>query len=186
MLVLTMANNQPTSIEDFEEAYNTVMQILKHHKLDTKEAIQKDMQPAIEEAQKLFKNKQTPAHIRLRVLIFLSATTDDWNVAEGYRLDAEFLCSILLRFPSSHKNGNLEQIQKEYRERLDELKVAQEEAKRLADFAEVDEWTEELVEVWDVKEIDADESVTETVSAVDSPIKSCYPSCLLHYPKRKD
>ncbi|TIA31062.1 hypothetical protein D6C79_09516 [Aureobasidium pullulans] len=162
-----MEINQPTSIEDFEEAYITVTQILKDHKLVNKGTIKKDIQPAIEEAQKLFKNIQTPAHIRLRVLIFLSATTDDWNVAEGYRLDAEFLCSILHRFPSSHKNGNLEQIQKESRERLDELKVAQEEAKRLADFAEVNDWTEELVEVWDVKEIEADESVTETVSDIN-------------------
>ncbi|KEQ80537.1 hypothetical protein M438DRAFT_408653 [Aureobasidium pullulans EXF-150] len=162
-----MEINQPTSIEDFEEAYITVTQILKDHKLVNKETTQKDMQPAIEEAQKLFKNKQTPAHIRLRVLIFLSATTDDWNVAEGYRLDAEFLCSILHRFPSSHKKGNLEQMLTESRESLEELKVAQEEAKRLADFAEVDDWIEELVEVWDVKEIEADESVTQTVSAVD-------------------
>ncbi|THW27655.1 hypothetical protein D6D23_02658 [Aureobasidium pullulans] len=162
-----MANNQPTNIRDFEQAYEAITQILKDHKLVNKETIEKDIQLAIKEAQKLFKNKQTPAHIRLRVLIFQSATTDDWNVAEGYRLDAEFLCSILHRFPSSHKNGNLEQIQKESRERLDELKVAQEEAKRLADFAEVDDWTEELVEVWDVKEIEADESVTETVSDIN-------------------
>ncbi|THW60226.1 hypothetical protein D6D25_02606 [Aureobasidium pullulans] len=162
-----MANNQPTNIRDFEQAYEAITQMLKDHKLVNKETIEKDIQPAIEEAQKLFKNKQTPAHIRLRVLIFLSATTDDWNVAEGYRLDAEFLCSILHRFPSSHKNGDLEQILTESRERLDELKVAQEEAKRLADFAEVDDWIEELVEVWDVKEIEADESVTQTVSAVD-------------------
>ncbi|KAG2169295.1 hypothetical protein VTO58DRAFT_109130 [Aureobasidium pullulans] len=162
-----MANNQPISIRDFEQAYEAITQMLKDHKLVNKGTIEKDIQPAIEEAQKLFKNIQTPAHIRLRVLIFLSATTDDWNVAEGYRLDAEFLCSILHRFPSSHKNGNLEQIQEESRERLDELKAAQEEAKRLADFAEVDDWTEELVEVWDVKEIEADESVTETVSDIN-------------------
>ncbi|THW66026.1 hypothetical protein D6D20_01635 [Aureobasidium pullulans] len=162
-----MANNQPISIRDFEQAYEAITQMLKDHKLVNKGTIEKDIQPAIEEAQKLFKNKQTPAHIRLRVLIFLSATTDDWNVAEGYRLDAEFLCSILHRFPSSHKKGNLEQMLTESRESLEELKVAQEEAKRLADFAEVDDWIEELVEVWDVKEIEADESVTQTVSAVD-------------------
>ncbi|THZ73144.1 hypothetical protein D6C85_04276 [Aureobasidium pullulans] len=162
-----MANNQSISIRDFEQAYEAITQMLKDHKLVNKGTIEKDIQPAIEEAQKLFKNKQTPAHIRLRVLIFLSATTDDWNVAEGYRLDAEFLCSILHRFPSSHKKGNLEQMLTESRESLEELKVAQEEAKRLADFAEVDDWIEELVEVWDVKEIEADESVTQTVSAVD-------------------
>ncbi|KAG9525198.1 hypothetical protein KCV07_g1542, partial [Aureobasidium melanogenum] len=159
-----MEGEKPVTYDDFAAAFEAIMQIYRDlvaaPRNNDDELFENPIfASAIEQAKLLLKESNLPLYYKARTNLFLGAVTEDWEAAEVYRTNADFIWRMMRsHYHQRASDWDMETKLAEIRMGLNQLERLQLEAKPESWYDEYDPYAEEDEEE---NEIDEEEEVDE-------------------------